>query len=358
MSQGALSLALLAGSVNAACARSPSAAAGPAALMPVPDSGGAPAQVWQTKTGRRFTGPMVVAGGTIYGAGLDRKVYAVDLASGQTRWSTRLGGLVGGGVLVAGDTVYAASSRPEGRVFALDGKTGHRLWRTPTGPVEAPLALVHGMLVAETQRGEIIGLDRSGAIKWRRKLGVARIAATEADSGTFIVATVDSLFRVSAADGKVARRAASPGSILSPWIGYGGALVAGTADSLVVAIGPDDLRPRWRVALDAPVLDAPAAHGDTLFAASRRGSVYRITADSSATAARVAELEWPVTAPVAIHDGLILLGGADGVLRALSPDGSEAWRVQLRWPIELAPLPLADGLLAVGGNGDLHRYRR
>jgi len=357
MSLGALSVALLLGCVNAGRGAAPAA---PASLAPEPpDSGGAPAQVWRAKAGRRFTGPIVVAGETIYGGSVDRKVYALDLGSGQMRWSSRLGGLIGGGVMVAGDTVYAASSRPEGRVYALDAKTGRRLWRTATGPVGAPLALVDGVLVAETQRGEIVGLDpRVGTVRWRRKLGVSRIPAVAGDSGTIVVATMDSLFRVSAKDGKVIRRAPSPGAIVSPWIEHRGVLVAGTTDSLVVAIGPGDLRPRWRATLDAPVLDSPAAVGDTLYAATRRGTLYRIVADSEAAAAAIAVLDWPVTAPVTVVDGLLLLGGADGILRALRPDGSEAWRLHLRWPVELGPLPLADGMLAIGGDGDLHRYRR
>jgi len=170
MSLRGLSLALLLGTVNAACTPAPSA---PAALAPEP-VGAAPAQVWQSKAGRRFTGRMVVAGEIIYGGSVDRKVYAVDLASGQTLWSFRLGGLVGGGVLVAGDTIYAASSRPEGKVYALDAQTGRRIWRTSTGPVGAPLARVDGVLVAATQRGYVIGLDpRTGTVRWRRRLGVA-----------------------------------------------------------------------------------------------------------------------------------------------------------------------------------------
>jgi len=290
---------------------------------------------------------------------VDRKVYAVDLASGQQRWSSRLGGIVGGGVLVAGDTVYAASSRPEGRVYALEGATGRRIWRQPTGPVNAPLGMVDSLVVAETQRGEVLGLDRrTGRIRWRRKLGAARIPAIAGGGGTLIVATVDSLFRLGARDGKVVRAAPSPGAIVSPWIEHRGLLVAGTADSLVVAIDRDSLRVRWQVSLDAPVLASPAAAGDTVFAASRRGSLYRIVGDSAPAATRVAELDWPVTAPVAVLDGLVLLGGADGTLRALRPDGHEAWRLRLRWPVELAPIPLDDGLIAVGGDGDLHRYRR
>jgi outer membrane protein assembly factor BamB len=204
-----------------------------------------------------------------------------------------------------------------------------------------------------------VALDsRSGTVRWRRRVGVSRIPAVPADSGTILVATVDSLFRVSAKDGRIVRRARSPGSIVSPWIEHRGLLLAGTTDSLVIALEPRELRSRWRATLDAPVLGSPAAVGDTLYAVTRRGTLYRISMDSAAVATPVAELHWPVTAPVTVVDGLVLLGGADGILRALRPDGTEAWRLQLRWPVELGPLPLADGILAIGGDGDLHRYRR
>jgi eukaryotic-like serine/threonine-protein kinase len=359
MSKGALSLALLLGTVNAACARAQAPAAPAPAAEPAGSSAGAPAQVWRAKASRRFTGSLVVAGETIYGGGMDRKVVAVDLATGQRRWASRLGGLIGGGVVVAGDTVFAATSRPEGKVSALDGKTGRRVWRTTTGPVSAPLALIGTILVAENQRGEILGLDaRTGNVRWRRRLGVARIPAVTGDSGTLIVATVDSLFRLKASDGKVVRRAGSPGAVVSPWIRHGRLLVAGTTDSLVVAVDPDSLVARWQVLLDAPVLSSPGSIGDTVFAASRRGSLYRITPAPAPRAERVAELDWPITAPVTIVDGLILLGGADGMLRALRADGTEAWRLQLRWPVELGVVVLQDGMLAAGGDGDLHRYNR
>ena len=352
---GALSLALLLGGVNAACTpfHPP-----PPPLAPE-ESGDAPAQVWAARAGRRFTGRLVVRDSTIYGAGLDRKVYAMDLASGQVRWSARLSGLVAGGVLVLGDTVYAASARPEGRLYALDAATGRRLWRVHSGPVSAPLALVGSTLIAPTLDGRVIGVDpANGEVRWRRKLGVARIPAVPADSASFVVATVDSIFRIATADGRVLTRARSPGTLLSPWIAAHGGLVAGTTDSLVVAIRPADLRELWRVRLDAPVLGSPAIRGDTIYAATRRGTLYRVMADSVARAEVVVALDWPVTAPVIVADGLLLLGGADGIVRALRSDGQEAWRLQLWRPVELGPLRLPDGILAIGGDGDLHRYRR
>jgi outer membrane protein assembly factor BamB len=355
MKKGALSLALLLGGVNAACINFRPA---PLPLSPAA-SAAAPAQVWSTRAGRRFTGQLSLAGGTLYGAGVDRKVYAVDLASGQVLWSQRLAGIAAGGVLVSGDTVYAASSRPQGRVYALDRATGRPLWRQKSGAVGAPLALAEGILVVATQRGDVLGLNRAtGGERWRRRLGTSRVAPADAGEGAMVIATVDSVFRIVGASGEVTHRAGSRGTVLSPWIAFEGALVAGTTDSQVVALDPADLSLRWSVRVDAPVLASPAAAGDTLFVATRRGTLYRIGPAPPRRAEPVVALQWPVTSPVTILGGQILLGGADGQLRALGHDGTEAWRVQLWRPIELGPVALDDGLVAAGGEGDLHRYRQ
>jgi outer membrane protein assembly factor BamB len=355
--RGALSLVLLLGTVNAACSGYRPPPATP--LQSDAVSAAAPTQVWAARAGRRLTGRVVIRDGVIYAAGVDRKVYAVDLESGAIQWSSRLSGLIAGGVLVSGDTVYAASSRPEGRVYALDRATGKRHWRSKTGPIAAPLALVGGTLVASAQRGQLVGLDpATGEIRWRRRMAMARVAPVATGEAALVIATVDSIYRVNVGDGAVTHRVATPGTIVSAWVPFRGALVAGTTDSQVVAIDPADLRSRWSVQVDAPVLGSPAARGDTLFVASRRGTLYRIGAGDSPAAERVVELEWPVTAPVSVVDDRILLGGADGSMRALHLDGTEAWRVQLWRPIELRAMALEDGLLAIGGNGDLHRYRQ
>ena len=213
--------------------------------------------------------------------------------------------------------------------------------------------------MAETQRGEALALDpATGKVRWHRRVGVARVPAAPAGRGGIVIATTDSLFRLALADGKVTHRVVSPGTVVSPWLAHGSALVAGTTDSQVVSIRPADLHSNWTVRVDAPVLDSPAALGDTLFLASRTGSIYRIDPDSEPRAEQIAALDWPITAPVTIVGRQLVLGGADGTIRALRPDGVEIWRVRVWRPVELGPVPLADGLLAIGGNGDLHRFRR
>jgi len=118
--RGAFSLALLLGGVNAGCVN----------MRPAPQplsaeaAAGSPQQVWTTRAGRRFTGQVALEGDTFYGAGVDRKVYAVDVMTGVIRWSSRLSGIVGGGLILSGNTIYAATSRPQGRVYALERNLG------------------------------------------------------------------------------------------------------------------------------------------------------------------------------------------------------------------------------------------
>jgi outer membrane protein assembly factor BamB len=315
--------------------------------------------VWTAHTGRRFTSPVIADGDVLYAGGVDRKVYAIDLSSGATRWSSRLSGIVAGGVLASGDTLFAATSRPDGKVFALERDTGKRIWRTSTGAIGAPLALVRGVLVAATQRGMVLGINpRTGEIAWRQRLGTSRVAPAAAGDDALVVATVDSLFRLLVTDGRVTHRLPSPGTVMSPWLSLAGGLVAGTTDSLVFSIRPEDLSRQWSARVDAPVLGGPAVKGDTVFAVTRRGTLYRIVPAADTTAQAIAELRWPVTSPVTVMGDQILLGGADGSIRALRPDGTEVWRVQVWRPVEVGPVPLADGLLAIGGDGDLHRYRQ
>jgi outer membrane protein assembly factor BamB len=352
--RGALSVALLLGSVNAACVnfRPP----------PVPvaadAAGDAPTPVWTSRAGRRFTG-LQVEGNVLYGGSVDRKVYAVNLTNGDVRWSSRLPGMILGGVLLAGDTIFAASSRPQGRIYALDRTRGKQIWKASTDPIGAPLALIDGVLIALTQRGDVLAFDpRTGAERWHRRIGVSRTAAAVAGSGGLLVATTDSLIRLRVADGKVTHRAGSPGAIVSPWLAHGGGLLAGTTDSQLVSIRPEDLTLEWTLKVDAPVLDSPAALGDTLFLATRLGTVYRIGPGPEPVAKRIASLHWPISAPVTLVGGQVILGGADGTIRALRTDGSEIWRVRVWSPVELGPIALRDGLIAIGGNGDLHRFRQ
>ena len=59
-----------------------------------------------------------MAGGTVYVGSWDRKVYALDAATGRPGWAYATGSFVISGPAVAGGTVYVGSY--DHKVYALD----------------------------------------------------------------------------------------------------------------------------------------------------------------------------------------------------------------------------------------------
>ncbi len=331
-------------------------------LQPLPEDAGRIPLVtaWESTAGRGTYGTIALRDSVFYVGDADRRVYAVDLGTGRARWSKRLPGSVFGGIQRSGDTLYTATDRPNSRVMALHAHDGRRLWERDIGKLSAPIALIDDRILAPTQAGRLYSLDAAtGAVQWERRLGQARSAAILAAPDTVILATIDTIVSLTARDGKVLDKIPSPGAITGGWAHAGVYLIAGTTDSLVIALDAGAMHLAWRVKLDAAVLARPTVTGDTAFVVSRIGTLYRIPlTPPSPHPVVVAALEWPVTtSPVRFREW-ILVGGADGVIRAIAPSGREEWRLGLWQPIRVPPIVLADGLLAIGGIGDFHRYRQ
>lgn len=361
--RGAWSLALALLTVNAACS----------GYRPVPqfDPGeqqtaraveGTPlTRLWRVRPLRGPTAPVARDETTIYLGGSDRRVIAVDLASGKTRWAHRVAGPLLGGVLQRGGVVYAATDRPEGKVHAFDIRSGNELWGTGTGNVEAPLALADDQLLVLNRRGQMLALDLgSGKVRWRRRLPSQRLAPQLLASGVALVTSHDSLYLIRPADGGISLRQKAPGAVTAPWVPFGDLLLAGTGDSLIVALDPTDLSTRWTLRLDAPVLASPVLRGDTILALTQVGSLYRILPGAVPAAERLHPGDWAATGAPASVGPWILAGGSDGMLRALdAATGEAAWQTRISRPIELAPLRFDDStFLVLGSAGDLHWMHR
>lgn len=306
------------------------------------------------------SGPLATDSVSIYLGGSDRRLAAVDLASGRTRWARRLAGPVIGGVLRAGNLVYTATDRPGGRLHALQTASGSERWSTAVGDVEAPVALAGGRLIVVNRANQILAVDTAtGRVRWRRTLPSQRVGPMALGEGRVLVTSYDSLYLVATSDGKVLLRRRSPGTVVSPWIHVGGALVAGTGDSLVVAIDPDSLRPLWKVRVDGPVLASPTARLDTIYCVTQQGFLYRVLGAANPEVTRLNDSRWAATGAVSLFGPWALVGGSEGLLRAFRlVDGQQEWTATLGRPLELAPLLLGDsGFLGLGGRGDLHRMR-
>lgn len=317
-------------------------------------------RLWRSRPVRGPSAPMAVDEVNVYLGGSDRRVVAVDLASGKTRWAVRVPGPLVGGILVQDSLVYAATDRPGGKVYALRSVSGNELWNTGTGYIQAPLLRMDRKIIALTRNGQVMALDAfNGKIRWRKRLPSGRVPPVALSPERFVVTSFDSIYVVQLTDGKVTTRRRAPGTIVAPWVRSGNRLITVTADSLVVALSADSLQEQWRARLDAPLLNSPAVRGDTVYCVTQTGSLYRILPDQDPLVLRLQSTHWAATGAPALIGSSLLAGSSDGSLRAFElTDGAEQWHTPLGRPMELAPVALPDGsFLVIGGRGDLHRIR-
>jgi outer membrane protein assembly factor BamB len=168
-------------------------------------------EVWQSKVANAaIAGTPALQDGVLYLGSFDKRLYAVDAETGETRWqSESAGNWFWTEPLIAGDTVMAGSL--DGFVYAVDRQTGVQRWRTEVGaPVRAKLAVDQGVLVIPTGDGRLWGLrPNTGEQVWQPAEVGGKLFADlrSVPSGLYLAAEVGRsshrLYRVDAAAGSV-----------------------------------------------------------------------------------------------------------------------------------------------------------
>jgi outer membrane protein assembly factor BamB len=101
-----------------------------------------------------FMSSAAVFDGKVIVGGRDKRVRALDAASGKQRWAFVAKGRVDSSPVVVGERVYVGSS--DGNLYALDRKTGKRVWRFEAAePITASPAVGRESLVIGTLDGTL-----------------------------------------------------------------------------------------------------------------------------------------------------------------------------------------------------------
>lgn len=98
-------------------------------------------------------------GGTVWVAGLDGQIFAVDAASGRVEQTINVGGSPRGVTIAAGDVWV--SLRDERAVVRLDAATGREVARIDTGGPPWPIAADRDVVWTATLDGDVLRIDPS-----------------------------------------------------------------------------------------------------------------------------------------------------------------------------------------------------
>ncbi len=120
-----------------------------------------PAWAEPFKTGGKIWSTPAVDEGTLYIGSFDRKLYALDAATGAKKWEFLTGGVITATPVVADGTVYVGSF--DQSFYAIDADSGELKWRfeAKTG-FWANASVVNGNIYAPALDGKVYVLSPSG----------------------------------------------------------------------------------------------------------------------------------------------------------------------------------------------------
>jgi hypothetical protein len=254
---------------------------------------------WAFTTGREVpSSPAIGADGTVYVGSYDKKVYALDGATGQKRWEFTTGGAVASCPAIGADgTVYVGSY--DKKVYALDGATGQKRWEFTTGAwVESSPAIgADGTVYVGSYDRKVYALDgATGQKRWEFVTGGGYGSSSPAigADGTVYVGSYDR--KVYALDGATGQKRweFTTGSYVysSPAIGADGTVYVGSWDKKVYALDGATGQKRWEFTTGREeVYSSPAIGADgTVYVGSYDRKLYALYSSSVGGLARS---PWP-----------------------------------------------------------------
>ncbi len=266
------------------------------------------AQRWAFKTGARITASPAVDSGGVFFSSYDGLIYRVDAGTGTLQWKfategeRRFAGKHLHGYLPAGETmpdpydVYLSSpavsngtvyvGSGDGNVYALNERTGKRVWAFHTGNViHASPAVAGGMVFVGSWDTYFYALDAgTGQVKWRFKTGEDHDIANQTGFQSS-AAIVDGVVYVGCRDSKLYALDARTGALKWSYDNKGSWVVSSpavrngvvyyvTSDSRFLnALDAATGRLEWSLTLDWFLYSSPAIAGDMLYVGGWNGTV-------------------------------------------------------------------------------------
>ncbi|GLW98845.1 PQQ-binding-like beta-propeller repeat protein [Microtetraspora sp. NBRC 16547] len=297
-------------------------------------------QLWRFPTDGQAEATPVVADGIVYAASVRGTLFALDAKTGTKIWSITKGDQVGDGVHrgwmyeppnYADGVIYQVYSNGERRLMALDAKTGAQLWdsRLNGGWIsETPPALGGGRLYVDGDNDWLVALNaKTGAEEWRvSRMRCTNTTPTYSDELLYMGCQGDVLIVLDAATGKEVWRYTStdPSFLRGTPTGSSPAIIDGVAyqgfsNGNMTALDAKTGEFMWTRRTGGGITSAPVVSGDTLYFGSNDGFVYGLDRATGAPTWKFEIGTWVASSP-AVTGNTLVVGAWDGNVYAFTAD--------------------------------------
>lgn len=308
--------------------------------------------LWTHEAGEAIESSAAIAGGVVYQGVANGRLLALDFKTGARLWSYETGAEIGeSSACVAGGLVYIGDLG--GTVHAVKANDGQRAWtfKTRTEVKSSPV-VVDGKVLIGSYDQNLYALDaQTGAKAWAFETEGQVHATAAVLDGIALVTGCDALLRaIRIADGQEQYHVSS-----GAYTGASPALVAerayyGTFEHEVLAVDLVARKVLWRYEpkeRQFPFYSSAAVDGGKVVLGGRDKLVHCLEADTGKALWTFATKGRVDSSPV-IAGGRVHIGSADGRVYALDlATGKAALEFDAGGPITASPA-LASGRLVIG----------
>ncbi len=284
-------------------------------------------------------------------------MYAISLDDGSLLWFFDAASSVEGSAAIDGESLFFGTG--EGRFFALDSKTGNKLWRIDTeGRIAGGVNFAN---LADGSRAVLFGCyngklycihSRSGEKIWEYTTGNYINGTPAVHSGKIYFGGCDSYLRVLDLESGREIFSADVGSYLpsSPAVSNN-YVVAPTYSGSVICFSTADFSKLWSFEdpeEDPLFLSSPAISGNTVVIGSRNAFIYAIALDDG-------KLKWKSrstgeidTSAIVAEGRIAIFASKDGRVHAMDmQDGKKIASYDTGEAISASPA-MAEGKIIIG----------
>jgi eukaryotic-like serine/threonine-protein kinase len=287
-------------------------------------------------------GTPALAGDLVYIAGYNGKIYAYNDASLQPRWVyPREGNLspIVSSIVISGNLLYFGCT--DKKLYALDVTTGDFKWEFLTdGEIWASPAVDNGMVFITSFDKKVYALDAvTGVKKWEFNTSATNIATPVAFEGILYVGSLDrNLYALNENDGSVAWKYTADNWFWSKPVIYNGFVFAPCLDNKVYGFNVktgekkfeynvEGQTSSWPIVADSrPIVEGqtsqPTVADTRLIVATQNGKLWSLSTDPANTVDKqlnLGTIPEQVTAPLAsvrtAAGTIIYVNGPDNNLR-------------------------------------------
>lgn len=309
-----------------------------------------------------YSSPVVSDGRVFFGAD-DGKLYAIDIKTGKKLWEFQTGAEIIASPLVEEGVVYSGSR--DGFLYALDSKTGKLLWKFATkGEItNSPMVDMSRAYVTSKDTYFYAVDKKTGKKKWRRHLNDYRYSGIYSNpayrDGVVYVASKNMILYAYIAQSGARRGRYFLDSVpySSPVIMDDKTLYIGTFDGSLYSIDMKLRKPKekWKVDLGGWLYSSPVVNNDRILIGTMEGDLFALKTSDGSVVWKV-KLDAPIHSTMSISaDKIGYIGCDDGKLYAIDlANGKIVWSFTTFGGVHTAPA-IADGMVIFGSkDGNLY----